>query len=377
MPASSFDSFSEATEDEILKIIKNSPSKSCMLDPLPTWLAKGCSAELILLITNIVNTSMSTGTVPDSFKVAHVTPVLKKTSLDRNCLKNYRPISNLSFVSKVLEKTVLSRLMDYLTQENLLEPYQSAYKSGHSTETALNAVHNFITSKLDEDCFVLLVLLDLSSAFDTVNHSILLERLQSKYRLGGTVLSWFNSYITERYQQVKIEDVLSSPRPLVTGVPQGSVLGPVLFSLYLAELSDIIRHHGVHFHHYADDTQLLLAFDKDDVPNAFHKMETCISAVNTWLTTNQLKLNCDKTEFIVFRSRFSEVTPNFPPLTVGKDSINISSTVRNLGAYFDQTMSLENHVTNLCRSANWQLRKISLMRNYLDNKTCRYWSMRL
>ncbi|PIK54613.1 14-3-3-like protein [Apostichopus japonicus] len=99
-------------------------------------------------------------------------------------------------------------------------------------------------------------------------------------------------------------------------------------------------------------------------------METCISAVNTWLTTNQLKLNCDKTEFIVFRSRFSEVTPNFPPLTVGKDSINISSTVRNLGAYFDQTMSLENHVTNLCRSANWQLRKISLMRNYLDNKTC-------
>ncbi|PIK33258.1 putative RNA-directed DNA polymerase from mobile element jockey-like [Apostichopus japonicus] len=207
-----------------------------MLDPLPTWLAKGCSAELILLITNIVNTSMSTGTVPDSFKVAHVTPVLKKTSLDRNCLKNYRPISNLSFVSKVLEKTVLSRLMDYLTQENLLEPYQSAYKSGHSTETALNAVHNFITSKLDEDCFVLLVLLDLSSAFDTVNHSILLERLQSKYRLGGTVLSWFNSYITERYQQVKIEDVLSSPRPLVTGVPQGSVLGPVLFSLYLAEL---------------------------------------------------------------------------------------------------------------------------------------------
>ncbi|PIK50750.1 hypothetical protein BSL78_12389 [Apostichopus japonicus] len=263
LPASSFDSFSEATEDEILKIIKNSPSKSCMLDPLPTWLAKGCSAELILLIKNIVNTSMSTGTVPDSFKVAHVTPVLKKTSLDRNCLKNYRPISNLSFVSKVLEKTVLSRLMDYLTQENLLEPYQSAYKSGHSTETALNAVHNFITSKLDEDCFVLLVLLDLSSAFDTVNHSILLERLQSKYRLGGTVLSWFNSYITERYQQVKIEDVLSSPRPLVTGVPQGSVLGPVLFSLYLAELSDIIRHHGVHFHHYADDTQLLLAFDKD------------------------------------------------------------------------------------------------------------------
>ena len=154
----------------------------------------------------------------------------------------------------------------------------------------------------------------------------------------GSILILLNVTI---YQHVKIGDVLSSPRPLSTGVPQGSVLGPVLFSLYIAELSDVIRHHGVHFHHYADDTQLLLAFNKDDVHNSFHKMETCISAVNNWLTTNQLKLNCGKTKFIVFRSRFSEVTTAFPTLTVGNDSITISSFVRNLGAYFDQT----DHVT--------------------------------
>ena len=285
-------------------------------------------------------------------------------------VNNFWTVSNLSFISKVLEKAVLSRLMDHLVRNKLLEPFQSAYKSGHSTETVLNAVHNFITSQLDEGRYVLLVLLDLSSAFDTVNHAILLERLQSKYKLGGTVLSWFKSYVTKRFQHVKIEKVLSSQRPLTTGVPQGSVLGPVLFSLYLAELSDVIRSHNIYFHHCADDTQLLLAFDKDSVSFAFHKMEICIDAVSTWLTNNQLKLNCDKTEFVVFRSRFSNVTPTFPTLNVGGEQIHISSTVRNLGAYFDQTMTLDHHVTNLCRSANWQLRKISRLRKYLDNKSC-------
>ena len=254
--------------------------------------------------------------------------------------------------------------------EDLLEPYQSAYRAGHSTETALNAVHNFITTKLDDDHYVLLVLLDLSSAFDTVNHEILLERLQSRYGLRGTVLSWFTSYITDRYQKVKIGDRLSPPRHLCTGVPQGSVLGPVLFSLYIAELSDVIRQHGVHFHHYADDTQLLLSFDKDDTQHAFGRMETCIADVNKWLTTHQLKLNCDKTEFIVFHSRFSNITPVFPSLSVGSDTVNISTTVRDLGAFFDRTMSLEHHVLTLCRSANWQLRRISRLRKYLDNKTC-------
>ena len=127
---------------------------------------------------------MATRHVPDSFKVAHVTHVLKNNSLKnnigRNCLRNYRPISNLGFVSKILEKVVLSHLMDHLTQEDILEPYQSAYKSGHNTETAVNAVHNFITLELDNNREVLLVLLDLSSAFDTVDHKILLSKLYTQ-----------------------------------------------------------------------------------------------------------------------------------------------------------------------------------------------------
>ena len=175
----SMNSFYMFSTDDICKIVMNSPSKSCKLDPIPTWLVKVCVPELVPAITKIVNLSMSTGSFPGTCKVAHVTPVLKKSSLKKNCLKNYRPVSNLSFIAKVIEKVVLSQLMDHLLSENLLEPYQSAYKPGHSTETALLYIHNFIASQLDEGRFVLLVLLDLSSAFDTVSHNKLLDILQS------------------------------------------------------------------------------------------------------------------------------------------------------------------------------------------------------
>ena len=363
-------SFSMISDDDICKIVMNSPSKSCKLDPLPTWLVKACIPELVPIITKIVNLSMSMGNFPDTCKVAHVTPVLKKSTLNKDCLKNYRPVSNLSFIAKVIEKVVLSQLMDHLLSENLLEPYQSAYKPGHSTETALLDIHNFIASQLDEGRFVLLVLLDLSSAFDTVSHNNLLNILQSKYRISGTVLTWFKSYLTDRYQQVKIGNFLSSVKHLDTGVPQGSVLGPVLFSMYLSGLSDVIRHHGIHFHHYADDTQLYISFDKNNIQASFQAMEACISDVNKWLTIHQLKLNCDKTECIVFRSKFLSANPDFPPLAVGDDLIYASNNVRNLGAYFDQNLTMDKHVDTFCRSANWQLRNISLLRKYLDDKTC-------
>ena len=319
------DSFTLFAESDISDIITGCPTKSCKLDILPTELVKNCVSELSPIITKIVNQSLASGIFPDNFKVAHVTPLLKKSNLDKDALKNYRPVSNLSFISKVVERAVLSQLMDHLNSENLLEPYQSAYKPGHSTETALNSVHNFIASELDKNRYVLLVLLDLSSAFDTVSHSILLETLRSKYKVGGTVISWFDSYLSDRYQQIKIRGTFSTIRHVTTGVPQGSVLGPVLFSLYLAGLSDIMREHGIHFHHYADDTQLYISFDKFHILEAFQKMEACIKGIHNWLTLKQLKLNCDKTECIVFRSRLAQNTPILPALVVGDTSIHASS----------------------------------------------------
>ena len=168
--------FAPATPEEIHKLILSSPTKSCSLDPIPTFLLKDCLKELVPAITNIINISLQTATVPYSYKTAVVTPLLKKPNLDSDELGNYRPVSNLSFTYKLLEKVVSKRLIKHKDTHDLNEPFQSAYRSGHSTETAVTRVQNDILREIDSGKCVFLVLLDLSAAFDTVSHDILLER---------------------------------------------------------------------------------------------------------------------------------------------------------------------------------------------------------
>ena len=157
---------------------------------------------------------------------------IKKPSLDREQLLNYRPITNIAFLSKTLERVAAKQTLNYHTSNGLLSKFQSAYRCFHSTETALIRVFNDILVALDNHQEVVLVLLDLSAAFDTIDHSALLSRLQCRYGINGTVLKWFQSYLDNRSQQVIIKDSLSSEKQLLSGVPQGSVLGPLLFSLF-------------------------------------------------------------------------------------------------------------------------------------------------
>ena len=172
-------------------------------------------------------------------------PCSKKPSLDRNILKNYRPvISNLPFLSKILEKVVLHKLLAHLQENNLCNPFQSAYRTGHSTETTLLHVVNDLLNTMDEDKISVLLLLDLSAAFDTIDHQILLSRLETVFGIHSTVLQWFRSYLLDRNQCVVVNNSASSSSPVVFGVPQGSVLGPVLFVLYATPLSDIIANHS-------------------------------------------------------------------------------------------------------------------------------------
>ena len=237
-------SFKPATESEISKLIKKSATKSCDLDPLPTWLLKSCQDVLLPVITHIVNLSLSTSSVPPQMKIALITPLLKKILLDPETLKNFRPVSNLSYISKLIERVVAERLNDHLTSNNLHEVLQSAYKKFHSTETALLQVQNDLLMSIDADGGAILVLLDLSAAFDTIDHSVLLNRL-SDLGIHGAVLSWFKSYLTGRRQSVKIKGQRSSERDLPFGVPQGSVLGPILFTIYTIPLGNIARSHGL------------------------------------------------------------------------------------------------------------------------------------
>ena len=166
-------------------------------------------------------------------------------------------VSNLSFMFKILEKVVAYQLLSHLNRYNLFSGFQSAYRPGHSTETALLKVVNDLLSALDEGKFLVLVLLDLSAAFDTIDHYILLYRLHHVFGIQGTALSWFRSYLTNRFQMVSIKGTLSDPVELCYGVLQGSVLGPILFILYMQPLSHVILNHPVSHMLYADDTQYI------------------------------------------------------------------------------------------------------------------------
>ncbi|KAK6192629.1 hypothetical protein SNE40_004070 [Patella caerulea] len=238
------DHFKPFSEAEMLILLKESKPTWCLLDPFPTKILLQCADTLVPVITKVINSSLQSGIVPHPFKVAVIKPLIKKPSLDKNIFKNYRPVSNLPFLSKVLEKAVKKRLLEHLIENNLLHKFQSAYRQSHGTETALNRVLNDINLMVDEGNLGLLVLLDLSAAFDTIDHQILLDRLQTSFGLDGCVLSWFVSYLTGRRQFISVRNSYSTEVLLPCGVPQGSVLGPILFTLYTSELGSLINTHN-------------------------------------------------------------------------------------------------------------------------------------
>ena len=186
--------FKPVIEEEIRKLIVESPTKTCMSDPIPTSFTKECLSDLLPLITRIVNSSLCSGAVPPQFKQAVVTPLLKKPGLDPNDLKNFRPVSNLPFISKILEKVVLTQLQKHLSENDLLEIKQSAYRKNHNTETALLSVVDGLLRNADDRLVSMLALLDLNAAFDTLDHPILLQWLETTFGISGTVLHWFASY---------------------------------------------------------------------------------------------------------------------------------------------------------------------------------------
>ena len=241
------------------KVIKESSNASCVNDPLPTKLLKSCLLDTLLpVITKIVNLSLHSGIFPDLYKTALVKPLLKKISLDPEVLKNFRPVSNLTFVSKLIEKVVASQFVSHVENNNLIEKFQSAYKPFHSTESALLCVSNDILHAIDNKHCVSLTLLDLSAAFDTIDHNILLNILRNDLGIQGVALQWFQSYLSKRSQCISTDNVQSEPLDVPYGVPQGSVLGPLLFCAYTNQLGLIIQKHNLKYHIYADDTVILI-----------------------------------------------------------------------------------------------------------------------
>ena len=336
---------------------------------MPTFLIKECIDILLPSITKLVNCSLREGLVPDGSKKVVVTPLIKKASLPVEDLKNYHPVSGLSFISKLVERVVAKQLVDHIHRHGLDNSYQSAYKSGHSTETALLSIKNDIHLSLSQGEATALVLLDLSVAFDTIDHSTLLSCLQDWFGVGGSALKWFSSYLMERFQSVKIGSTMSDLQKLLFGIPQGSVLGPLLFSLYTSSLSTLIgKHKGVKFHFYADDSQLYLHLSHMNASAAFDKLNRCLQDVKEWMSASKLKLNPDKIEFILFGSKKQRERLNvcFPTDILG-NPLHPTKSVRNLGVWFDSDFSFSKHVQNVCKSCFIQLRDFRNIRQFLTH----------
>ena len=360
--------FTPVTSENLGKLIDKMSSKSCQLDPIPASVFKKCGHLLLPVITDIVNLSLHHALVPPSLKMALLLPSMKKPSLDHEEFSSFRPISNLKFLSKAVEKVVASQVDTYIRDNNLYEVYQSAYKKYHSTETASVKVQNDILLALDNRSSVILLLLDLSAAFDTVDHQILLSRLEKRFGFKGKVLEWFSSYLSDRTQFVKVEGQTSNCYDLKYGVPQGSVLGPMLFVLYTSSLADIIRQHGIDFHLYADDTQLYIVFKSSvdgQLDLAKSKIEACVPDIDEWMTSNMLKMNRDKTELLVLSARHLPQPPIFS-VSVCSEVVTPSNYVRNIGMLLDCGMSMEQHITEVCKSGFYHLRNIRRIRKYLS-----------
>jgi hypothetical protein len=369
-PACSLASFQPISENDLREIILKSKPTTCPLDPLPTPLLVENLDVLLPALTQIVNDSLSSGVFPSLFKTALVKPLLKKLNLDVNVLKNYRPVSNLSFLSKITERVVLKQLLLYLNFHDLIPHSQSAYRPSHSTETALLKVTNDILTALDGGDVSVLALLDLSAAFDTIDHVTLLGRLHTLYGISGSALAWFESYLIGRTQTVLVDGQRSVPAPLAFGVPQGSVLGPILFILYTKPLSSLIQSHSVSNQSFADDTQLYKPTPPADTHAAIQTIQTCILDVKSWMVENKLKLNDEKTEVLLCMKK-STTFPTSQPTSVqvANTDISFSSSARNLGFTISPNMTLDKHISNICRSAYFELRKISTIRHSLSAQT--------
>ena len=240
----------------VKECILNSAPKSCELDPISSKLLIECLDSILPSLTDLFNSSLASGIFPQCFNSALVTPILKKMFLDPNDLNNYRPVSNLSFIAEKLEKLVLSQVSSYLNSHNLYNTCQSSYRAGHSTETALLKVVNDLFLSLGKGNISVLALLDFSSAFDTIDH---VHRLHTDFGFADAVLQWFSSYLTDRTHYVSLSNHCSDLAPVHSGVPQVSVLGPMLFTMYSKPLSAIIDSHFIIHHSFADDLQLQMS----------------------------------------------------------------------------------------------------------------------
>jgi hypothetical protein len=357
-------SFSIVSESKVYKYLnKLSTNKATGLDGIPARFIVDSASLIAKPIAHIINLSLIQGSVPDDLKSARVVPLYKKN--DKTEVGNYRPVSILSVISKVFERVVYDQIETYLKDKQLLYDLQSGFRTGFSTDTCLIHLSDYIRFEMDKGHIVGMVLLDLQKAFDTVDHSILMYKLKS-LGLGQDIIRWFYSYLSNRQQLVDISGTRSSSRKVTCGVPQGSILGPLLFLIYVNDMSAVVKNKLLL---YADDSAILVSHKDRVVVEKL--LSEDLHSVSEWLIDNKLSLHLGKTESIVFCSKPKQKSN--PTLNVSCKGTNIQSTssVKYLGVTLDQTLSCEEIAMNVIKKANSRIKFLYRKRQFLTKYTKR------
>lgn len=293
------------------------------------------------IVTSLFNKVLASSTFPSAWKNAMVLPVAKKCR-SQSC-SEYRPISILPALSKALETVIKNQIMEHVTANSLLFDFQSAYRDFHDTSTALLHVTQWVHQAFERQEIVLLVLLDFSKAFDSVSHSLLCSKLGRRFGFSECAVSLIESYLSHRHQSVWINGTSSTALPVISGVPQGSVLGPILFSLFVNDLPSVLRKTQCHM--YADDVQLFASRNRNDALALIHDVNNDLKAVSEWARANNLTLNASKTQ-VMMLSISGDFDTSGLFVVLGNSRVSFSDSVKDLGLTITKDLSWNENANN-------------------------------
>jgi hypothetical protein len=347
-------------EDEVCKIIDQlKPKTSSGYDGISAKFLKQMSPAIIPPLTYVINLSFQQGTVPENMKKAKVLPIFKNGNSDE--IKNYRPISFLPVFSKVLEKIVHKRLYAYLTKHDLLCASQYGFRKKCSTELGILEFQNRVLKHLQNKLHCIGIFLDLSKAFDSLQHDTLISKLEH-YGIRGIALKWFKSYLTDRTQYVHIPNIDSPPKLISCGVPQGSVLGPLLFLVHVNDLINCSK--SGEFILYADDTTIIFA--NRDEQNLLSTINAELKNVSTWFNQNKLSINNEKTKYMIFNTRHVDFKSH--TLLLNGKKIEKTDKMKFLGVIIQPDLSWEAHCSSKANTISQTLAALSRLKNLLPQK---------
>ena len=322
--------------DEVKNIIRSLKNSSAGHDEFPTFVGKLCVDSYIEPLTFLINHSLKTGVFPSELKLARVVPIFKAG--DSSALTNYRPISVLTFFAKVFEKIVYNKLLNFISDNNILYDHQYGFRKGRSTQQAIITLVDKVTKSQDIGDIVITLLIDLKKAFDTIDHRILLRKLYS-YGIRGSMFKWMESYLTDRSQYVVFDGKVSQTRGIKCGVPQGSILGPLLF---IISVNDICNVSPMLFKIlYADDTCVLIS--GNHLNNLIDRLNTELISLNNWFKANKLSLNTKKSFFMIFHR--SRIKPNvINKVVIDNHELTQVNSAKYLGVIIDHKLNWIEHI---------------------------------